>query len=114
MQHNRPENGPVMRLFQVQAKKGRADELLRKFATTSADVVRQEPGNEGYFFGRGVAVDDGIVIFASFWKDLNSVKRRFGEDWQSSFLPPDYEALIEECSVRHIDLSSGWHVQLDE
>lgn len=114
MQHDRSENGPIMRLFQVKAKKGCADELLGKFATKSADVVRQEPGNEGYFFGQGVAVDDDIVVFASFWKDLNSVKQRFGEDWQSSFLPSGYEALIDECSVRHIDLSSGWHVQLDE
>jgi len=114
MQHNRTENGPVMRLFQVRAKKGCADELLSKFATTSANVVRQEPGNEGYFFGPGIAADEDVVVFASFWKDLDSVKKRFGEDWQSSFLPPGYENLIEECSVRHIDLSSGWHVQLDE
>jgi len=61
MQHNRRENGPVMRLFQVHARKGCADELLGRFATTSADVVRQKPGNEGYLFGRGVAVDDDIV-----------------------------------------------------
>lgn len=105
-------NGPIMRLFEVRAKKGCSDELLRKFATTSADVVRHEPGNEGYFFGRGVAVDEDVVVFASLWKDMNSVRQRFGEDWQSSFLPAGYEDLIDECSVRHIDLSSGWHVQL--
>ncbi|NJN05242.1 MAG: hypothetical protein HC814_00880 [Rhodobacteraceae bacterium] len=90
------------------------DELLLKFATTSADIVRNKPENEGYFFGRSVAVNKDFAVFASFWKDLNSVKERFGEDWQSSFLPPGYEDLIEECSVRHIDLSAGWHVQLDD
>ncbi len=102
-----------MRLFQVKVKKGQADPLLGLFATTSADVVRQEPGNRGYFFGKGVVLDDNKLVFASLWNDLDSVRRRFGEDWQKSYLPEGYEDLIEECSVRHIDLSDGWFVKWD-
>lgn len=109
-----PSNGPIMRLFQVQTKPGCADELMRKFATTSADVVRNEPGNEGYFFGRGVATDGDFVLFASFWEDLEAVKARFGEDWDRSFLPPGYEDLIDSCSVRHVDMQGGWHVTLPD
>ena len=100
----------IMRLFQVQTKPGCAEELLSKFATTSADVVRHEPGNEGYFFGKGVAQDDGYVVFASFWENLDAVKQRFGEDWQVSFLPEGYEDYIEECSIRHIEMTSGWPI----
>lgn len=107
--HAKP--GPIMRLFEVRTKPGCADQLLRNFATTSADVVRDEPGNEGYFFGRGVAHSDDVVMFASLWSDLEAVKARFGEDWRVSFLPDGYDALIEECSVRHIDLSGGWRVK---
>ena len=113
MRNGSDSTGPIMRLFEVQTKPGCADELMRKFSTTSAEVVRNEPGNEGYFFGRGVPGDDNVVVFASIWKDLKSVKNRFGENWRSSFLPPGYEDLINECSVRHLDLSSGWHVQLE-
>lgn len=65
--------GPILRLFQVQAKPGCAQELIDKFATTSADVVRGEPGNEGFFFGRGVAQDGDYVVFASVWQDLDAV-----------------------------------------
>ena len=110
MQRNESDGGPIMRLFEAHAKPGRAGALLKKFASTSADVVRGQPGNEGYFFGQGVAHDDGVVFFASMWSDLESVKARFGADWQHSFLPAGYEDLIEECSVRHIDVGSGWHV----
>lgn len=113
MQPDGSQSGPVMRLFEARAKPGCADALLRKFATTSADVVRSEPGNMGYFFARGVERDEGVVIFASMWKDLDSVRARFGEDWQRSYLPPGYDGLIEECSVRHVDLGTNWHVQLD-
>ena len=105
-------SGPILRLFQVQTKPGRAKELIEKFAVTSADVVRGEPGNQGYFFGEGVASDEDYVVFASVWQDLSAVKARFGEAWQTSFLPPGYDALIDECSVRHIDLSAGWKVGL--
>ena len=103
--------GPIMRLFQVKIKKGRANTLLHQFATTSATIVRDKPGNVGYFFGKGVAADDDRLVFASFWKDPESVKQHFGDDWQSSYLPEGYENLIEECSVCHIDLSDGWFVR---
>ena len=111
MQHNRRESGPVLRLFEVRAKPGCAAELLEKFATTSAHVVRGEPGNEGYFFGREITTEAETVLFASMWRDLDAVKARFGDDWQVSFLPEGYEALIETCSVRHVDLSDGWHLE---
>lgn len=110
MHNGKTDGGPIMRLFEVRTKEGCAEALLRNFATTSADVVQNEPGNEGYFFGRSVSGDGNVVVFASMWKDLDAIKDRFGEDWQQSYLPPGYEDLIEECSVRHFDLSSGWHV----
>lgn len=103
-------HGPVLRLFEVRTKAGCSSELIEKFATTSAAVVENEPGNRGYFYGRLVHSRQDVVIFASLWRDTSAIKERFGEEWQDSFLPPGYEHLIDECSVRHFDLSSGWHV----
>lgn len=112
MQSDHMDGGPILRLFQVKTKAGCAEKLLSNFATTSADVVRHEHGNKGYFFGRGIAVDADIVVFASIWENLEAIKQRFGTEWQTSYLPPGYETLIEECSIRHIDMNSGWHVDL--
>jgi quinol monooxygenase YgiN len=113
MENEDGQAGPIMRLFEVQAKPGCAARLMEKFATTSAEVVQGEPGNRGYLFGRGIASEGDCVMFASIWRDLEAVKARFGADWQASFLPPGYDDLIETCSVRHIDLSGGWHVALE-
>lgn len=113
MQGTQSGRGPIMRLFQVRARKGCVEDLLRKFDTTSADVVRDEPGNEGYFFGDSVSAEDDVVVFASFWTDLEAVKTRFGADWEESFLPPGYAELIEEHTLLHIDVGAGWHVRLD-
>ncbi len=111
MHHDEPRRGPILRLFEVTAKPGCAAELLAKFATTSAQVVRGEPGNEGYFFGQEIEVEGETVLFASDWQDLDAVRARFGDDWRASFLPEGYDALIQTCAVRHVDLSDGWHVE---
>ncbi len=104
----------IMRLFHVRAKSGCAAELRKKFAVTSADVVQNEPGNRGYFFGQGEALDEDVVVFASFWADMAAVKRRFSAAWQESLLPDGYDELIEECWVQHIDVGAGWFVQSEQ
>ena len=104
------KTGPILRLFEVKTKDGCLESLLHKFATTSAEVVANEPGNVGYFFGTLLNSNDDTVIFASVWDDTEAIRRRFGAEWQASFLPDGYQDLIESCSVRHFDMQSGWHV----
>lgn len=103
-------NGPILRIFEVKTKPDCADLLLSNFATISANVVKNEPGNKGYFFGSGIQDDDNMVMFVSLWQSLDAVKNKFGENWRESYLPEGYEDLIEECSIRHIDASAGWKV----
>ncbi len=102
--------GPLLRIFEVRTKPGCAPKLLENFATTSAGVVDGKPGNLGYYFGRCADGEADSVMFVSVWASLEAVKARFGEDWQSSYMPQGYEDLIEQCSVRHFDMSAGWHV----
>ena len=104
--------GPLLRIFEVKTKPGCAEALLKNFATTSADVVQGKPGNKGDFFGRCIEGGDDMVLFVSVWEDLAAVKARFGDDWQTSYMPEGYEDLIETCGVRHFDMSAGWNVQV--
>lgn len=112
MQHGEESSGPILRLFEARAKPGCVDELAQKLSTSSIDVVRNEPGNEGYFFGQSVADDPDVLVFASIWMDMHAVKDRFGENWQSSYLPEGYADLIDACSVRHFILASESQLQL--
>lgn len=113
MENQDHDTGPILRLFQVRVKAGCANDLLRQFATTSADVVRDEPGNRGYFFGRGIVRDDDQLIFASVWTNLDAIKLRFGNHWNTSYLPEGYGEMIEECSVWHLKIGDGWFVDDD-
>ncbi len=108
-----PRSVPILRIFEVRTKPGCSETLLENFRTTSADVVRGMPGNLGYFFGPSVPGQNGNVIFVSVWEYLDAVKKRFGEQWQESFLPEGYEDLIAECSLKHVNVNSGWHVTMD-
>ena len=91
----------VLRVFDVRAKPGQVSALREKLASTSIDVVRGEPGNVGHYFGRLHSAAGDELVFISIWESLDAVKARFGDSWEESFLPPGYEALIEDCSIRH-------------
>ena len=101
--------GSILRVFEARSKPGCADSLAKRFATTSVDVVRNQPGNQGHFFGKSVSDEGDVFLFVSIWRDLKAVNRRFGGDWESSFLPPGYSELIEVCSVKHFALRTDWH-----
>lgn len=112
MQDKDNSDGPIMRLFEAQAKPGCAGELAQKLSSTSIDVVRNEFGNEGYLFGQTIAAEQDVFVFASIWTNLQAVKDKFGTDWQVSYLPDGYADLIEACSVRHIVLAPGSQIHL--
>ena len=95
----------ILRVFEARAKQGYADELEKKLASTSISVVQGKPGNLGYFFGKKSSSDDHDFLFVSIWDSLESVKSHFGEEWESSFLPPGYAEIIEACSIKHFQFN---------
>ena len=95
----------ILRVFDVRARSGKVDILKQKLSDTSVDVVKNEPGNLGYFFGESLSSDENDLVFISVWRDLDAVKSRFGDQWQVSYLPEGYDSLIETCSIRHIKFS---------
>lgn len=109
MSNDKTFGGSILRIFEARAKQGCADTLAKKLATTSVDVIRNQSGNQGYFFGKSISDESDVFVFVSVWKDLASIKKRFGEEWESSFLPPGYSELIEECSIKHVALGRDWH-----
>ncbi|GAB5498402.1 MAG: hypothetical protein PsegKO_07130 [Pseudohongiellaceae bacterium] len=97
----------ILRVFDVRAKTGKAEVLKQKLSDTSVSVVEGKPGNLGYFFGENIASNENDLVFISVWKDLESIKSHFGKDWEKSFLPEGYEAIIESCSIKHIKIDGS-------
>lgn len=93
----------ILRIFDVRAKPGSAELLKQKLSDTSVSVVKGKSGNLGYFFGENLSSDENDLVFISVWKDLESIKSLFGENWEESFLPDGYDEIIESCSIKHIE-----------
>ena len=97
----------LARVFRATPKSGATEELLRRFETSSAELVKSKQGIIGYRIYK--SADDGSsreVIFESLWKDLNSIRQAFGPTWRESFLPEGYRELIDTCSVAHYEVRS--------
>ena len=97
----------TLQAFEVGAKPGNAEELKPKLSDTSVYVVNGKPGNPGYFFGENLSSDENDLVFISVWKDLESIKSLFGEEWEESFLPEGYDEMIESCSIKHIEFDGN-------
>ena len=95
---------PIIRVFKARAKQGCERALADKLATSSVEVVQDQPGFLGYLVAGPANERQHEFIFASIWADADAVKARFGEQWRFSLLPPGYAELIEECSVDHYHL----------
>ena len=96
---------PILRLFKARARPNCESALAEKLATSSVQVVRNEPGFLGFVCAGPANNSDRDFVFASMWRDADAIKARFGHDWRVSFLPPGYAELIEECSVEHYQLT---------
>ena len=97
----------ILRIFEVRAKAGNTELLKQKLSDTSVSVVKDKPGNLGYFFGANISSDENDLVFISVWKDVESIKSRFGEKWEESFLPAGYDEIIESCSIKHIEFDGN-------
>ena len=97
----------ILRVFDVRAKPGKTELLKQKLSETSVSVVNGKPGNLGYFFGENISSDGNDLVFISVWKNLESIKSHFGKDWEQSYLPEGYEAIIDSCSIKHIEFDGN-------
>jgi len=96
---------PILRLFKARARPDCESALAEKLATSSVQVVHDEPGFLGFVCAGPANNADRAFVFASMWRDVDAIRARFGPDWRASFLPPGYAELIEECSVEHYQLT---------
>ena len=95
-------NQSILRIFEVRAKPGKAQQLKSKLSSTSIAVVDGKPGNLGYLFGEDISSAEDDLVFISVWESLDAIKLRFGDSWQESYLPEGYEDMIESCAIKHI------------
>jgi hypothetical protein len=97
----------LARVFRATPRTGAKQELIAKFEISSADLVKSKLGLLAYSIYEPADRDNAGVIFESVWRDLEDVKRAFGEHWREPHLPDGYAAIIDRCSVEHYEVRSN-------
>ncbi len=103
----RNSSRPIARVFRATAAPGCRDELLQRFHSTSATLVKGKAGCLKYRILEPVDASAPEVVFESIWRDLDTVKVAFGDAWQQSHLPEGYAALMTAYSVHHFFVSES-------
>ena len=101
------DSRPIARVFRATAAPGRRDELLQRFHSSSAALVKSKVGCLKYRILEPVDASTPEIIFESVWRGLDAVKVAFGDAWQQSHLPEGYAALMTACSVHHFLVSES-------
>ena len=82
----RNSSRPIARIFRATAAPGCRDELLQRFHSSSAALVKSKVGCLKYRILELVDASALEVVFESIWPDLDTIKVAFGEAWQRSHL----------------------------
>src|ERR1051325_7517015 len=70
---------PILRLFRARARPGCEGALAEKLATSSVQVVRNEPGFLGLVCAGPASDSDRDFVFATMWRDAHAIEARFGQ-----------------------------------
>jgi heme-degrading monooxygenase HmoA len=100
-----PPSVPILRIFKARAKLGCEGALAENLATTSAQLVRNQPGLLEFLAAGPTNDTHRDFVFATIWRDGEALKAFFGQEWHDSLLPSGYSELIEACSVEHYHLT---------
>jgi quinol monooxygenase YgiN len=103
----RNNSRPIARVFRATAAPGRRDELVQRFHSSSAALVRSKGGCLKYRILEPIDASAPEVVFESIWRDLDAVKVAFGDAWQQSHLPEGYSTLMTAYSVHHFLVSES-------
>ncbi len=94
----------IIRIFQVLARPGKEEEFSKFFHETAIPLMRGTEGIVTVLPGAPRANSPREFSFVMVWKDLRSLKRFVGEDYQSPHIDPAEAELVESRSIKHYEL----------
>lgn len=94
----------IIRIFQVLTRPGKEEEFSRFFHETAIPLMRGTDGIVSVLPGGPMPDKPREFSFVMVWKDLPSLKRFVGEDYQSPHIDPAEAELVESRSINHYEL----------
>jgi len=96
----------ILRVFRARAKPGQRAAVERMQVELGVPVVAGKPGLVTFFAAKPATKDGDEFSFITVWKDLESLKRWAGPNWQEAVLPEEEKPFLREVSVAHYEVSA--------
>lgn len=94
----------IIRIFQVLVRPGKEEEFGKFFHETAIPLMKGTEGIVTVLPGAPRANSPREFSFVMVWKDLQSLKRFAGEDYQSAHIDPAEAEMVESRSIKHYEL----------
>lgn len=94
----------IMRIFQVVTHPGMEEAFGQYFHETAIPMMRETEGVVSILPGAPRPNHPREFSFVMIWKDLDSLKAFFGEDYQDPHIDDAEADLVQFRTVKHYDL----------
>ena len=91
----------VTRLFRGIVHEGCEEQFRRLFVDTLLPMIREQEGLISASVGLPHESTPREFLMISQWRDMESMKRFTGDDWQTAVIHPDEADLLQETFVHH-------------
>jgi len=91
----------IVRIFRVRVLEGKSDEWQQKVEAHSIPWMREQEGLIAFYPGKPVDDKSREYSMTSIWKDVDSIRRAVGEDWQQAVLLADEAQIVESVEMHH-------------
>lgn len=91
----------IVRIFRVRVLEGKSDEWQQKVEAHSIPWMREQEGVIAFYPGKPVDDASREYSMTSIWKDVDSIRRAVGEDWQQAVLLADEAEIVESIEMHH-------------
>lgn len=91
----------IVRVFRVLIREGRTAEFEGMVREQSIPWLNQSEGMMGYFPGKPLDEASREFVMVTLWRDLASVEKFAGTDWEQPIVTEDEAPLVEEMYAYH-------------
>lgn len=91
----------IVRVFKATIYTEKTKEFKHFFTKIAIPLVKQQEGLIDLFIGLPIDEDSNEFMMTSFWKDIASIKKFSGEQWQNAVIDEREKHLVKSASMEH-------------
>ena len=91
----------IVRVFKATIHNGKNEEFKEFFTKTAIPLVKQQEGLVDLFIGLPMDKNSTEFVMVSFWKNVASIKKFSGEQWQNAVIDDREKHLVKSVTISH-------------